>query len=162
MSQKYENAEAVEVIARSLIPSHHSELINANFRYIFKEKAGKKGGKIVAGTVKKMSDLMVHLLDCHFLMEIALDQWSTLDDQKRTALVDHLLERCVGEEDEKSGEMKWKTREPDVNEFASIIRRHGVWNADLVNFVSVGQSIDLSYMTDSVEAEVETTTSAEG
>lgn len=155
MAQTYENAESVEGIANSLIPTHHPDLATAKFRYVFKEKASKKGGKTVLGTVKKMSDLLYFLIDAHYLVEIPLEVWNTLDETKRVALVDHLLERCVGEEDSESGEMKWKTREPDVQEFASILRRHGAWTEDLVNFVSVGQSIDLSYMTGEVDAQAQ-------
>lgn len=147
MAQTYENAEAVEAIANSLIPTYHPDLANAKIRYVFKEKAGKKGGKTVYGTVKKMSDLMIFLIEADFLIEMGLDAWNEMDAQKRTAAVDHLLERIYGEEDENSGEMKWKVREPDVQEFSSILSRHGAWNDDLVGFLTVAQTIDLSFMT---------------
>ena len=159
MSQTYENAEGVEAIAKTLIPSYHPDLATARFKYVFKEKAGKKGGKTVYGTVKKMSDLMIFLIDCDYLMEVALDAWNPLDANKRTALVDHLLERCIGEEDEETAEMKWKLREPDVQEFSSILRRHGTWNEDLVGFISVAQTLDLSFMTaGNVETQTQQTT----
>lgn len=153
MAQTYEEAQAVETIANSLIGTHHPELAEAKFRYIFKEKHTKRGGKPVLGTVKKMSDLQKFLIENNpdFLMEIPLDIWNELDAPRRTALVDHLLERCTGEEDEQTAEMKWKTREPDVYEFSSILRRHGAWTEDLSNFTHVAQSLDLSFMTDETE-----------
>jgi len=160
MGQTYENAEGVESIASQLIPAHHPELATARFRYVFKEKAGKKGGKVVYGTVKKCSDLMIFLIESDYLIEVALDAWNPLDGPKRTALVDHLLERCFGEEDEETGDMKWKLREPDVQEFSTILRRHGAWNDDLVNFVSVANTLDLSYMTAGVDAQQTQTTGA--
>lgn len=147
MGQSYENAEGVEAIATTLIPSYHPDLATARFRFVFKEKASKKGGKLVQGAVKKMSDLMIFLIDADYLVEVPLEVWNEADATKRTALVDHLLERCYGEEDEESGEMKWKIREPDVQEFSSILRRHGTWTEDLVGFVSVAQTLDLSFMT---------------
>jgi len=160
MAQTYENAEGVEAIAQSLM-NYHPDLATARFRFVFKEKAGKKGGKTIYGTVKKCSDLMVFLIDADYLMEVALDAWNPLDANKRTALVDHLLERCYGEEDEESGEMKWKMREPDVQEFSTILRRHGAWNDDLVNFASVAATLDLSFMTaTATEAETTRTTGA--
>jgi hypothetical protein len=160
MATVYENAEAVESIAQGFIPNYHPDLATAKFRYVFREKAGKKGGKTVLGTVKKAGDLIKFMTEFDYIMEVALDTWNELDETKRAALVDHLLERCYGEEDEDSGEMRWKTREPDVQEFTSILRRHGAWNEDLVNFVSVGQSIDLSYMTATTQQTVETTQGA--
>ena len=151
MSQTYEEAEAVKTIADRLIGTHHPELAGASFRYIFKEKCSKKGGKPVFGAVKKMSDLMKYLIDADFMMELPLDVWNELDASKRTALVDHLLERCTGEEDEQTSEMKWSIREPDVNEFSSILRRHGPWHEDLTNFASVAQTLDLSFMAAEVD-----------
>lgn len=159
MPQTYENAESVEAVANSLIPSYHPELVNARMRYVFKEKAGKKGGKTIFGTVKKTSDLMVFLIEADFLIEVGLDAWNEMDGPKRTAAVDHLLERIYGEEDENSGEMKWKLREPDVQEFSSILSRHGAWNDDLVGFLTVAQTIDLSFMTAGSTETVTTQTS---
>jgi hypothetical protein len=149
MAQIYENAESVENLANSLIGTHHPELATAVIRYIFKEKAGSKGGKVVLGSVKKLSDQQKFLMEGHpdFLMEIPMDVWNEMDASKRTALVDHFLERCTGEEDEQTSEMKWATREPDVHEFSSILRRHGAWTEDLSGFVSVAQTVDLSFMT---------------
>jgi hypothetical protein len=151
MPQVYVIAEAVENLANSLIGTHHPELATASIKYVFKEKAGSKGGKVLLGSVKKMSDLMKFLIEADFLMEIPLDVWNEMDAAKRTALVDHLLERCTGEEDEQTSSMKWKTREPDVHEFSSILRRHGAWTEDLSNFASVAATLDLSFMTDGIE-----------
>ena len=151
MPQVYVLAEPVEILANSLIGTHHPELATANIKYVFKEKAGSKGGKVLLGSVKKMSDLMKFLIEADFLMEVPMDVWNEMDAAKRTALVDHLLERCTGEEDEQTSEMKWKTREPDVHEFSSILRRHGAWTEDLSNFASVAATLDLSFMTDGAE-----------
>ena len=67
----------------------------------------------------------------------------TPGERNFAALVDHLLERCTGEEDEKTGDMKWSIREPEVQEFATILRRHGAWHIGLTSFVEVAQSIEL-------------------
>jgi hypothetical protein len=154
--QVYAEAEAVQAIANDLIATYHPTLATAKFRFLFKEKASKKGGKVQPGSVKKLSDQMLFLIDANFLMEIPLETWNEMDATKRVALIDHLLERCVGEEDEDGGgDMKWSVREPDVNEFATILRRYGAWHDDLAAFVSVGQSIDLGYLTE-VESSTET------
>jgi hypothetical protein len=157
MPQNYEEATAVESIANSLIGTHHPELADAKFRYIAKETCSKRGGKPVLGTVKRMSEQQKFLIEGNpdFLMEVPLDVWNELDASRRTALVDHLLERCTGEEDEQTAEMKWKTREPDVYEFSSILRRHGAWTEDLSNFASVAKTLDLSFMTEETEEDTE-------
>jgi hypothetical protein len=138
------DAEAVQSLAESLISSHHPELATASFRYIFKEKAGTKGGKPVSGNVKKVSDVDKYLIEGNpdFILIVPMDLWNEMDSSKRTALVDHLLERCTGTEDDKTGEMKWSTREPDVHEFATILQRHGAWNDALDSFASVCVELD--------------------
>lgn len=151
MAMMYGEAEEAEKIANHLIATYHPELATARFRYLFKEKASKKGGKPVMGSVKKMSDLMIYLINVDFMVEIPLDIWNELDNTKRTALVDHLLERCSGEEDEETGEMKWKVREPDVHEFSSILRRYGAWTNELAEFSSVAKELSLDFMTDEQE-----------
>lgn len=147
MSTMYGEAEEAEKIAQNLIANFHPELATARFRYLFKEKASKKGGKPVMGSVKKMSDLMVYLINVDFMVEVPLDIWNDLDNTKRTALVDHLLERCSGEEDEETGDMKWSVREPDVHEFSSILRRYGAWTNELAEFSSVAKELSLDFMT---------------
>jgi Putative phage metallopeptidase len=124
--------EAAEAIASKLIPKHHSELGSARFRYICRSKAAKRGGQPVAGNVYKMSGKGEHLSQTDFVLEIALDVWNPLNPMQRNALVDHLLTRCVGEEDEKTGEMKWRVRPPEVQEFPEVAERHGQWNEGLI------------------------------
>lgn len=165
MPQVYGDMESVRLIAEKLISTYHPELAEAVIRYISKEKASKKGGKPVLGTMKKLSDQMKFLVEGNpdFLMEIPLDMWNELDAVKRSALVDHLLERATGEEDEQTATMKWATREPDVHEFSSILRRHGAWTEDLSGFCSVAKTVDLSFMDDTEEeSEEETVETSEG
>ena len=152
MPQIYVPGESIEPFARDLIRTYHPELATANIRYYFREKAGKKNGKIVYGSAKKVSDVLQFLLEdgrgetarYDFLIEVALDTWNEMNSDQRNALVDHLLERCSGEEDEEDGgAMKWKLREPDVNEFSTILNRHGTWNESLNGFVTVAKTLGI-------------------
>ena len=95
-------------------------------------------------------------------MEIALDQWNELADTQRKALIDHLLECCTGEEDEDDGggDMKWSVREPDVQEFSAILRRHGAWNDDLAAFASIAKTIDIDSLVSEAVEDINTTTAA--
>lgn len=151
MGTVYGEAEEVGKIAEHLISNYHPELASARFRFLFKDKASKKGGRPVMGSIKKMSDQMLYLIEVDFLMEVPLEVWNELDNTKRTALVDHLLERCTGEESEESGEMKWSVREPDVHEFNSILRRYGAWTDELTQFATVVKSLDFNFMTEEQE-----------
>ena len=162
MPKVYSEAESVRSIAGGLIANYHPELATARLRYIFVDKASGKGGIDILGKTRKISGPLEYLLELDFLIEVAADKWVELNNERRTALVDHLLERCTGEENEKSGEMVWKIREPDVQEFASILRRHGAWNDQLTGFVSVAHEIQVDTIAreeagvDTTEAQTET------
>jgi hypothetical protein len=143
MAKVYGSAEGVESIASGLIANFHAELGTARILYCFVDSVGTKGGRELAGKVRKFAGFQEWALEMDFAVEVGLDKWNDLTESQRTALIDHLLERCTGEEDEDSGEMRWKIREPDVQEFSSILHRQGAWNEDLQGFVSVAQGIKI-------------------
>ena len=84
-----------------------------------------------------MSVRNVFLTGYDFVLEIALEVWNEFSINQRRAIIDHLLSRCIGEEQE-DGSMKWKIRPPQVQEFPEVVARHGQWNDDLVD---MGKSI---------------------
>lgn len=155
MAKTYFTAETVEHIAAGLIPNYHPTLGTARILYLFVDKATKRGGKDVLGKAQKVTGWTQFAMERDFLIVVASDKWNKLEANQRTALVDHLLEHCHGEEDdEDGGAMKWVMREPDVKEFGVILERYGAWNADLVNFVNIAQSVELDEIIED-EAEVD-------
>lgn len=145
-ANQYTDAEMVEQIARELIPTYHPEIASANMRFVFKTKPSMKNGRPVMGTVRKVSGVMKYLTEIDFLMEVALECFNPLSAEQRRALVDHLLERCTGDEDQQDSgaPMKWKLREPDVQEFSTILGRYGAWNDGLVAFQNaMQQGVDI-------------------
>src|ERR1700760_1779335 len=102
MPKVYSEGETVEIIAKPLIPTYHPELATARFKYVFVDKASMKGGRPIFGKVKKLTGISEFLIEADFVIEIAADQWNEMPEPQRTALVDHLLERCTGEEDEQT------------------------------------------------------------
>lgn len=143
MAKEYQEAETVERIANGLIPNYHPELAGARMMYVFVSKAGTKNGREVWGKAQKVSGIWEWATEKDFVVQVAQDKWNELDENARTALVDHLLECCTGEEDEESGDITWKIRDPEVQEFASILKRYGVWHQGLTSFVSIAKEIDL-------------------
>lgn len=141
-------AEDVENIAKNLIPNFHPDLATARMHYVFTAKASKKAGRELAGKVSKVSGKWQFLTDLDYLVEVARPVWSTMDSDQKVALVDHLLEHCQAVEDEQTGDMSWKIREPEVREFSTILQRRGAWNETLVGFVAVAQNLDISTMID--------------
>lgn len=143
MPRVYSEANSVDAVAKNLIANYHAHLATARIRFVFVDQGGKKGGREVGGKVKKISGVLEFLLETDFLIEMAEDKWVELNPKQQEAQLDHLLECCVGEEDEETSEMIWSVREPEMQEFASILRRHGAWNQSLHGFVSVAKEIEL-------------------
>ena len=144
MPAEYSAAESVQSVAQSLLPTYHPELATARISYLFIDRVPKKGGRELLGKAVKVSGRWESLTELDFILEVPLPKWNEMSNEQRTALVDHLLERCSGEEDEETGEYKWSLREPEVMEFASILGRHGIWNPSLNGFVQVAQGLDIS------------------
>jgi hypothetical protein len=154
MPADYSAAESVQTVAQSLLATYHPELATARINYMFIDRVPKKGGRELYGKAVKVSGRWETLTELDFIIEVALPKWNDLTEDQRTALVDHLLERCHGEEDEETGEFKWSLREPDVQEFSTILKRHGIWNESLTSFVQVAQGLDIASI---VEEETGTT-----
>lgn len=131
--------DAARSIAQRLIPKYHSGIASANIIFLCRNKSQKQGGVPVPGTVKKASPIEHHIGSHYFdgdrgpdfIMTVALDVWNELQPNQRVALIDHLLTRCVGEEDERTGEMRYSVRPPQVQEFPEVAERNGKWNEGL-------------------------------
>lgn len=129
----FDDHEASEEISKKLLSKYHPEIANANFKFLCRNKAATSAGTKVPGGVKKASPMERHLCggECDFIITIALDVWNEMSIDQRIALVDHLLTRCVGVEDSKTGDMKYSVRPPQVQEFPEIAERYGTWNDGL-------------------------------
>jgi hypothetical protein len=144
MSAEYSAAESVQAVAQSLLATYHPELATARVAYMFIDRVPKKGGRELYGKAIKVSGRWENLTELDFCIEVSLPKWQELTEDQKTALIDHLLERCSGEEDEEDGSYKWSLREPDVQEFSTILKRHGNWNESLTSFIQVAQSLDIA------------------
>ena len=143
---EYTSAPDVAAIAETLIAQHHSHLDGIRVEFVFRDKAAKKNGKEVGGTARKVTGLNAFLArdgeqggdysEDFFVIEIAEDIWTDLTPHQKRALVDHELMHCTIELDEKTDALKLGIRGHDIEEFAEIVQRHGVWSRDLVDFAA--------------------------
>lgn len=131
--------------AKQLIPKYHSHLATAKICYLFRTKAKTSGPKVILGQASRMNTRIKAIADFDFIIEIGYDEWKELNASQKTALIDHELCHCGGEEDENTGEMKWRILPHDLEEFRDIVHRHGLWKSDLKEFSD-------SIMTKSVNA----------
>lgn len=139
----YSPAPDVKRIAEGLIPTHHPHLTGIRVEYVYRAEAARSGGKMVWGKARKKSGLDALLatpgftvsddLD-FFVIEVAADVWGMLSMAQRAALVDHELAHC-GCEQTDGGDLKLVILSHDVEEFGSILGRHGLWRPDLTEFM---------------------------
>ncbi len=121
--------------AKQLVPKYHSHLATAKICYLFRTKARTRGPKVILGTASRMNSRLQALADYDFIIEIGYDEWKELNATQKQALLDHELCHCGGEENEHTGEMKWRILPHDLEEFRDIVKRYGFWRSDIKEFV---------------------------
>lgn len=116
-------AAEVEEIARRLIPEHHKHLAAARIAYVFAESLPSRHGKTPMATAKKAPEAQTLLHGFDFVVTVNYQAWMLLTPAQREALVDHELSH-LGLKEDGSG---WTIWAHDVEEFAAVIKRHGLW-----------------------------------
>lgn len=150
MATEYTDAADVRKVANKIIAECHPHLHGVRIDYVFISKTDKEGtpqpilskGKTVHGRARKVSGLNAFLAqndhtpdgEDFFVMEISFYSWSLFTPEQRIALVDHEL--CHFALDEESGTPT--IREHDVEEFSEVVKRRGLWQEDVRQFVEIG------------------------
>jgi hypothetical protein len=122
MADFWKAGEDVHSIVRKLVANNHPDLalVLDEIVVVFRDKAGKSGGRVTLGTSRKVTPV--------FMLEIGADVWEhELDHTQQEALLDHLLCSCRCEEDEKTAEPKCSIAKPDIAAFRDNIERYGMW-----------------------------------
>lgn len=142
-------APELEARAKKIITKDHRHLREIPIVYVWRAKATHSGGSLILGKAGRITGRTAVLLasaidgkgeiydaelneddDHHrFIIEIAEDTWLLMESDERDALLDHELEHCKIDD-----EGRLTLRAHDVSEFASIVRRHGLWRDDLRTF----------------------------
>jgi hypothetical protein len=144
MPQEYRPALEVERIADGLIADYHTHLRGIRIVYIFLAEAPKVKGRELWGRAKLVTGLNAYLAGDEaeteaqpfFVMEIAESWWHVLDEHQKKALVDHELHHF----DVDIEESKLLIRPHDVEEFAGVVRRYGLWREDVKAFVGAAKA----------------------
>ena len=127
---RYEPASEVEKIARELIGQYHSHLVEAVIHYLFRKGPWTAQNRETWGKASKVTGVNHYLTGFDFIITISRDVWDELNESQRKALVDHQLEHCNKDTDSK-GNPKFNIVGHDIEDFVSVICRHGFWTPDL-------------------------------
>ncbi len=135
MSEKWKAGSEIQSTVNKLIGNSHPHLADIcnEIVVIFKEKCSRKGGVPILGKTSKAPSILSVLGDhtYEFVIELGADCWNNLNGVQRECLLDHQLCFIGGEEDDKSGEMKYFLTTPDVFYFSEEIDRNGNWRDDI-------------------------------
>lgn len=148
---QFDPAESVEELAKQkLIPKYHTHLVNAKIAYLFKNKPLKVRGKLAVATAEKVNKKNTVLSGYHFIITVGYPTWNELSDPVRLAVLDHELCHCLVDDDE-DGNPKYSIVPHDIEEFSSVIMRHGLYAPDLV---MMGRVVSEAKLPDNLSEEV--------
>ena len=130
MSEIWKAEDSVIVSMKDLIGKYHPDLalVVDEIAVVFKEKSSKVGDVDVVGKTTKAAPLLGLLGDTKwkFIIQLAADAWTNMNDKERQALLDHHLCAC-GVTEDKDGNPKCFIRIPEVSFFRGEIERQGFW-----------------------------------
>lgn len=160
MPAEFAKAPEVESIAQQLIREcpDHQHLVEARILYLFRYGTWSKGGDTVLGKAQRLTGLSGYLAKqmllravdvsgedaaFDFVIMINGDRWEYLSPGHRAALVDHQLCHCIKTGDDDEGRPIWAIANHDVEEFASVVRRHGIHDERLRGFAKVLKQVSI-------------------
>lgn len=133
-TSKFLADEEVFNMMKDLVGQHHPDLalVVDEIQIVFKDKASKKGGKVIPGKVSVANDLIALIggTPCKFIIELGMDAWGDLSSRQRKALLDHLLCACRVEEvedEEEGNSYKYSIAMPDISYFWDEFDRWKDW-----------------------------------
>jgi hypothetical protein len=99
-------------------------------------------GKLVLGKSQKISDCDKELAEFDWKILLNQEAYLAFSDEQRAALVDHELSHIQVKRDAETGDpardergrVIYRNRKHDIEEFASIVERHGLYKCDLEAF----------------------------
>lgn len=135
MADIFKANENIVARVKRIIKDNHPELflIQDEIAVLIREKAGKRGGRVVYGKTMKAPKILEILgdTDYKFIIEIAGDEWQNLSSPQQEALLDHQLCACRAEEDEETGDVRYFVAPPDIGYYYDELDRHGNWRPEL-------------------------------
>lgn len=132
---EFVEAAGLDQMVRTLISEHHQHLAQAKIKILFRMGSWTSKCKEVFAKTYKASERDRTLHGYDFVIIVNKDVWAILTMEQRWALLDHELCHCGINVNTGA----YTIVEHDVQEFAAVIRRHGLWCQDVKAFGKVVQ-----------------------
>lgn len=148
----FEVADEVAEIAEKLIPENHAHLLAHGVRmvYLFRDDTPKKNGKLTMGVARKVTGVHAFLAgaeidladgrtgEAFFAIVMTRPIWEELTPAQKEALTDHELSHCAVKFN-KAGELVLVVKPHDLEEFNTVVERHGLWQRDVERFLKAAR-----------------------
>ena len=137
MAIEYSPAPEVEAIAcEKVIPNWHPHLSETAVCYVFADELPDSKGRRVLAKTRTATKIERFLTGYDAVMIVDKSEWVRLAEEDAgslAALVDHELCHLERYETD-AGDIKYRTRAHDLEEFNAIVARHGLWKEDIRQF----------------------------
>lgn len=134
------------VLLDKLVATYHKELSEARIALAWCTSwTPDPDGRVKLGMCRKASALDRELSQWDFVILLRKTFWQDLrvSELQRTALLAHELKHAAPKFDAKGepaiderGRRLWRIRKHDIEEFAEIVERYGMWTGDIERFAS--------------------------
>ncbi len=119
--------------AESLIETYHQHLKKEKIAYLIKHGTWKKNGKPVLCDAKKCSNKDELLTSYNFVITFS-DEILNFTPAYQKAVIDHALSHCKVEFDDYGRVIKRYIAGHDLEDFADVIRKHGLYTDEVNEF----------------------------
>ncbi len=155
-----EDNGAYELLERAL--EWHGDLLQAKIALAWKLHTKEdKDGRIVLGRCVKVSPLNREFIPFDFVIVLNSDYWDRFAENQRLALLDHELCHAAealtldGEQiTDEAGRKAWRCRKHDIEEFRSVVERHGLYKLDLERFAEAIRRSKKAPLLETIHVEV--------
>jgi hypothetical protein len=149
-----DRGRAMYALLDEIVEAHHEDLHKTDARIVLAWHKGLKpdvDGRIVLGKCRKATDLDRELAPFDFVILLNKEYWEDrrTGDLQRKALLDHELSHAALAYDEHGDPKRderdryvFRTRRHDLEEFSSVVARHGVYKRDLEEFAQALRRAD--------------------
>ncbi len=114
----------IDSVLPQVLP-YHPHLKKEVIIFLFK-KSMKYGGTAQVCNKQLKAILDIYDADADFIICLNWQVWKQLTDAQKEALVDHELEHCKYDENDRP-----IMKEHDLEEFTCVVERHGLWTTAL-------------------------------
>jgi hypothetical protein len=130
-------------ILDAMVRDHHDDLAQARIAVAWMlDVKADRDGHLTLGRCKKATDLDREFREFDLVILLNAQAWKELEPKQRVAVVDHFLCRATVAEDKNAEPIKderdrlcYRMRTPDIVEFMNVVKRHGLYLADVAEFV---------------------------